>query len=170
VLNSCLKAAVRKRALSNNPAESAEAPVVGGETCGRVLDDDELKTLLTRFRPSALFPIVATAAFTGARRNEILALRWSDLDVAAKTLRIARALEQTKKFGLDFKEPKRALHARTITIDDELLAILTAEREKYLRLVAGVPQGAPVDLSMIRRYCFACTRSGRVRPTQAPPP
>ena len=150
VLNSCLKAAVRKRALSSNPAESAEAPVVGGETCGRVLDDDELKTLLGGFRPSSLFPIVATAAFTGARRNEILALRWCDLDVTAKTLRIARAVEQTKKFGVHFKEPKSARHIRTITIDDELLAILTAEREKYLRLIAGVPQGAPVDLSMIR--------------------
>jgi integrase len=100
--------------------------------------------------PSSSPPIVAVLAFTGARRNEVLALRWSDLDGANKTLRIARALEKTKKHGLALKEPKTARGKRTITIDDDLLAMLLAEREKLLRLRAGVPDGVPVDLSLVK--------------------
>jgi integrase len=75
---------------------------------GTVLDEVQLRALVDGCRSSVLFPIVAVAAFTGARRNEILGLRWSDLDVESKSLRIERALEETDKFGLALKEPKTA--------------------------------------------------------------
>jgi integrase len=48
------------------------------------------------------------------------------------------------------KEPKRAAHKRTIQIDEALVALLLSERDKHLRLVAGVPDGIAVDLSLIR--------------------
>jgi integrase len=89
-------------------------------------------------------------AFTGCRRNEALALRWGDLNVEKKTLRIERALEETKKYGLRFKEPKKEAHRRTITVDDDLIAVMVAEQEKHQRLVAGIPDGAGVDLSLIK--------------------
>jgi integrase len=103
-----------------------------------------------RLKDSVLFPIVAVAAFTGARRNEILALRWTDLDVVNKTLRIERAVEQVRKQPLTLKEPKTERGKRTITIDDGLIAILSADRERYLRLVAGIPDGNAVDLSLVK--------------------
>lgn len=109
-----------------------------------------LRALLAGFKGLALFPIVAVAAFTGARRNEILALRWADLDAANKTLRIERALEETIAGGRRLKEPKTRRGTRTIQIDDDLLALLLAEREKYLRVAAGVPDGASVDLSLVK--------------------
>ena len=48
------------------------------------------------------------------------------------------------------KGPKTARGKRTITIDDDLIALLMAERERYLRIMAGVPDGAPVDLSLVK--------------------
>ena len=97
MLGACLSAAVRKGLLSNNPIERAEKiPSPGEADHGQVLDQEQLASLVQGFRHSALYPIVAIAAFTGARRNEILALRWSDLDPIEKTLRIERALEATK--------------------------------------------------------------------------
>jgi integrase len=75
-----------------------------------------------------------------------LALRWSDLDVAAKTLRIERAIEDTNAHGLRTKGPKTARGKRTIVIDEDLIALLMVERERYLRIMAGVPDGAPVNL------------------------
>ncbi|HET7166216.1 MAG TPA: tyrosine-type recombinase/integrase [Pseudolabrys sp.] len=80
----------------------------------------------------------------------MLALRWSDLDAQEKTLRIERSIEQTDKHGLRFKGPKKDRHKRTIKIDDDLVALLLTEREKHLRLVAGVPDGATVDLSLVK--------------------
>lgn len=109
-----------------------------------------LKSFANSPGSSSANALVSAAAFTGARRNEILALRWSDLDTEAKTLRIERAVEDTKKFGVRFKGPKKASHKRSITIDDDLLALLVAEREKHLRLVAGVSAGADVSLELVK--------------------
>ena len=67
-----------------------------------------------------------------------------------KTLRIERAIEETKKHGIRIKGPKKESHKRTITIDDDLLAMLLAEREKHLRMIAGVPAGAAVDLGLVK--------------------
>jgi integrase len=94
--------------------------------------------------------VIAVLAFTGMRRGEALALRWRDLDVEQKTLRIERAVEQTSEFGLAIKEPKTARGKRTITIDDDLIALLITERERHQRILAGVPDGANIDLSLIK--------------------
>jgi integrase len=151
VLGACLCAAVRKGLLSANPIDRAEkVPSPGEADHGQVLDEEELTRLVQGFRNSTLYPIVAVAAFTGARRNEILALRWSDLDQSEKTLRIERAMEETKAGGRTVKEPKTARGRRSIQIDDDLLALLLREREKHARLVAGVPDGAEVDLSLVK--------------------
>ena len=151
VLSSCLGTAARTRRIIRNPmVELAKVPPNKGGQHGTVLEADRLRLLVQGFRGSSLFPIVAVAAFTGARRNEILALRWDDLDVAAKTLRIERAEEETKEHGLRIKGPKTERGKRTITIDDDLIALLLVERERCLRVMAGVPDGAAVDLSLVK--------------------
>ena len=150
VLGACLAAAVRKGLLVSNPVSRAEPPAPGDQNAGQVLDQEQLATLLAGFRGTTLYPIVATAAFTGARRNEILALRWSDVNLDDKTLTIARTLEMTKAHGRRFKEPKTRRGSRTIAIDDALATLLIAEREKHLRIAAGVADGGSVDLSLIK--------------------
>lgn len=150
VFNACFKAAVRKGLVVTNPVALAEAPSPGDHDATTALDQDQLTALVQGFRDTALFPIVAVAAFTGARRGEILALRWSDFDPVAKTLRIERALEDTASFGVRIKGPKTERGRRTIAIDDGLASLLSAEREKYLRLSAGIPDGAGADLSLIK--------------------
>jgi hypothetical protein len=118
--------AARKGLVSANPMARVErvpnpdAQVSGeivdeaDDDIGEGLDEAELATLVAGFRPSTLFPVVALATASGARRNEQLALRWSDLGTEGKTLRIERAWEQTNKFGLRLKPPKN----QTRTADD----------------------------------------------------
>jgi hypothetical protein len=55
-----------------------------------------------------------------------------------------------KKFGVRCKPPKTARGLRTIALDDATLAMLLKEREKLLRLRAGIPDGSDVDLSLVR--------------------
>lgn len=151
VFGACLGTAVRKGLLGTTPLARVEkVPSPGESDHGIVLEQDELRRLVDGFRSSVLFPIVAVAAFTGARRNEILGLRWSDLHVETKTLRIERAVEQVRKQPLSLKEPKTARGKRTIMIDEGLLHILITEREKLLRIVAGVPESVAVDLSLVK--------------------
>jgi len=152
VFGSALAMAFRTRKIGRNPVlDVVKVPSPGEADHGIVLDKDELRTLVQGFkeRDSILFPIVATLAWTGMRRGECLALRWSDFDAKAKTLRIERSVEETEA-GLAIKGPKKDSHKRTIAIGDDLVALLVSEREKHLRIVAEVPSGAHVDLSLVR--------------------
>jgi integrase len=150
VFRACLNMAVRKRLIATNPATEAEAPSAGESDHGIALEEHELMALVKGFEGTTLHTIVATAAFTGARRNEILALRWSDLAIEKKTLTICRAIEDTRRYGRNTKPPKTGRGNRTIVIDDSLIELLSRERDRYLRLKAGVPDGATVDLSLVR--------------------
>jgi integrase len=151
VLGACLGAAVRTGKVAHNPMlRLAKVPSPGEADHGMALEAEQLRVLVHGFKGSALFPIVAVAAFTGARRNEVLALQWGDLDPAAKTLRIERAIEETDARGLQIKGPKTERGKRTIAIDDDLIALLVAERERHARIVAGVPDGVAVDLSLVK--------------------
>lgn len=105
------------------------------------LDEAEIAALLSAARypserakrsggPSAepwFYPAVAFAFYTGARRGEILGLRWSDLDFEFNTVSIRRSLTRTHSRGLFFKEPKNG-KARTITMPATLIAILKQQR------------------------------------------
>jgi integrase len=149
-LKSCLATAVKKGALSYNPADNAERASTDDTDAATVLDEDELATLVQGFRGTWIYSIVCVAAYTGARRNEVLALRWADVDLQGKTISITRSQERTKAHGRRVKGPKSTRGRRTIKIDDALVALLKADRERHLRLIAGAPEGADVNLSLIR--------------------
>jgi integrase len=81
--------------------------------------------------PSAepwFYPAVAFAIYTGARRGEVLGLRWWDVDFESNTVTIRRSLTRTHRQGLFFKEPKGG-KARTITMPCTLAGILRQHRE-----------------------------------------
>jgi integrase len=150
VLRAALAAAVRAGALAVSPMErTLMAPASGESSHGMALDEDDMRRLIEGFRGSSLFLFVNVAAYSGMRRNEALALRWSDFDEAGKTLKVERALEQTRA-GIGFKPPKTRRGLRTVAIDDNLVGQLRAERDAHARLVAGIPDGSSVDLSLVR--------------------
>ena len=99
------------------------------------------------------FPIVSDGRHSGVDRlptRRAIGASLGRLDSTAKTLRIERAIEETREFGRILKEPKSRRGRRTIAIDNGLLALLLGVRERFLRLQAGVPDGAAVNPSMIK--------------------
>lgn len=78
--------------------DEAKAPVV---------EDRDLKTLLTYLSGRALYYPTLLAAATGMRRGEILGLKWKDIDFEVGALHVRRAIEQTDKFGIRKKVPKK---------------------------------------------------------------
>jgi len=150
--NSCLSTAERKGLLRSNPMNRIEnAPGSPEADHGLALSEAELGALVAGFKPSpVLYPIVALTAAIGARRNEVLAFRWTNFDPEKKTVRVERAIEVTKKFGIRYKPPKTWRGLRTIALDDGSVSLLLRERETHLRLRAGVPDGVDVDLSLVR--------------------
>ena len=61
--------------------------------------------MLSKLRGRAIYTKIVVALFTGGRRGEILALRWANVDLETKVIRIREALEETKA-GVRFKSAK----------------------------------------------------------------
>jgi integrase len=52
--------------------------------------------------------LYVVALSCGLRQGEILDLKWPDVDLGAKTLRVNRQLQRIRDCGLVFAEPKNA--------------------------------------------------------------
>jgi integrase len=89
------------------------------------------------------YPAVAFSVYTGARRGEVVALRWDDVSFERKTVTIARSLTES----MAFKAPKND-RTRTLAISDALCTILRSHRasqgEKRLAM-----QGAYNDQGLV---------------------
>lgn len=67
----------------------------------QVLDDQELAALFRHLEGRPLYMPVLLAASTGMRRGEVLAVRWSDIDLDRAELQVARVAELVAGEGLD---------------------------------------------------------------------
>lgn len=127
ILRAALGAAVRHGLIARNPCDIADLPRLRKPDL-HVLDAAQIMTLLEAARGTTLFVPILLAATTGMRRGEVLALQWSDVDLDAGVLAVARSLEQTKS-GLRIKEPKNG-KPRKVRMPSLLLAELRRHREE----------------------------------------
>ncbi len=132
VLREALRQAVAWRLLAVNPADAVEPPRPPQREI-TVPTDDEVTKLLDAAKGSRLHAPLVVSVATGCRRGELLAARWSDLDLEANTLAIRRALEETRATGVSFKTPKTAKSRRVIVLSPTLVAILRRHRAEQAR-------------------------------------
>lgn len=62
--------------------------------------------------------------YTGARKGEILALQWNDIDYKNKTLRLNKTLFQDKESGYMSLTSKTASSRRTISLDETTVKLI----------------------------------------------
>ncbi len=102
------KYAQKRNKCASNPAALAERLKVSEEitdedgdthrvssravTDDDVLTPDEIRTLLQRAGSGFAYTLLLTAAATGARHNELLALRWRDIDFEGGAVHVRRSL------------------------------------------------------------------------------
>lgn len=147
VLRAALAHAAAVEMVERNVAAIVKPPKAD-ETRVQILTAEQIAGALSALRGHSLYPIVALAIGTGARRGEIAALRWSDIDLDANAVRIERSLEQTNA-GIRVKAPKTAAGRRTVSLPGFAVAALREHRRQVLelRLACGAgapPQDAPV--------------------------
>jgi integrase len=141
ILSAALARAVENQLIARNPCEvfKKRLPKVERHEMA-VLTAEQSARLLTEIRHTRVYWPVLVALATGARRGEILALRWRNVDLDRGTVRVVESLEQTKA-GLRFKAPKNE-KTRPITLPAfaaaELRRLKREQAESLLRL--GVRQ------------------------------
>jgi integrase len=145
LVSSAFSRAIRWGMLThNNPVKNSEPPIPKKrpKVALTVGEQDNLIAAATGFWCMATF--IEVAAALGARRGEVLALRWSDI-VGGRAI-IARSLSQTKA-GLEFKGTKSE-RPRTISLTAEALAALETHRSRQdeFRTQYGTDYRAELDL------------------------
>ena len=98
---------------------------------GKAMGAEELSRLLQVIRPHPLAPLIITAIDSGARKGELTALRWSDLDLENGQLHIGRSVRRLKG-GFVFSEPKTKRGRRTVVLSEPTIAVLRAHRQRQL--------------------------------------
>jgi integrase len=135
ILKDALDTALSLGLVARNVAASIR-PQTGDSKDVTIPGPDDITSTLETLRESKseLYPIVALALASGARRGELCALRWGDLDLDAGTITIERTLEQTTKYGYCFKPPKTRAARRTISVPLSTLDMLREHRRQALEL------------------------------------
>ena len=103
----------------------------------RTLDADGFTRLLKTAKGSELEVPIIVAFGTGLRRGELLALRWSDVDLAVGRVSVRRSLERFDG-EIRTKEPKTPRSRRTVTLPAFALAALRTLRDDQLRTLIAL--------------------------------
>lgn len=135
LLFTCLEDAARLEQIPANPMADRKVKLPKRPKPNpAVMDADALGAIFQHAHGTRLYPFVITAACSGCRRGELLALTWADLDFQKGMMTVSKSLEQ-KRAGLRVKSTKAGT-SRSIGLDDFALEVLTThrkEQEQYKR-------------------------------------
>lgn len=138
VLKIAIKYAVNvDEVMAVNPASRVPLPK-GKGSIPAPWSIQELNTFLDVARTHRLFFFFRLSAFTGARRGELLALKWSDFDGSAITISKNR-LSVSKQVLVQNSTKGGTNGQRRVPLDRETIELFTAHRKRQLieRLALG---------------------------------
>lgn len=128
VLKAALDQAVKEKIITINPADAVKLPKMEQEEV-KALDTSEVTTFLHEAKKTKHYAAYYLTLATGVRRGELMALKWSNVDLQEGTISIKENLVRTKK-GLIFQEPKTKNSKRTIGIDEDVVKELKSHKAK----------------------------------------
>lgn len=138
LLGAALRDAVRNGLAVRNVVADKSAPKVGDKEMTIVRD---VPAFIKLVRGHHLFVPAMIALFTGMRLGEVLALRWSRVDLTRKVIEVRETVEQTVAHGIRLKVPKSKAGRRDISLPDILVETLrkfrTEQLEIWIKLGAG---------------------------------
>ncbi|MDR5000426.1 site-specific integrase [Brevibacillus parabrevis] len=127
LLKNSFKMAVKRRYISHNPVEDAEAPKVPRKEM-QVWNLEETVRFLKVAESSDLYIAFVLAITTGMRQSEALAVRWKDISLKEKSLHVRQTLSHDGKHLR--QETKTKSSYRTITLTDKAVEELTKHRKR----------------------------------------
>jgi Phage integrase family len=104
----------------------AKRPRAQAQEPGTVWTIAQLRAFLATARQHRLFVFFHVAAYTGARRGELLNLRWTDIDLDAKKITVTGSTAVIG--GERVNGTTKSGRTRVVSIDDETVAVLRLRR------------------------------------------
>jgi integrase len=152
-----------QRGLPGNPVAAVERQPVRPSGDFEVLTPGEVAALARAAESEQDEGLVVTAAFTGLRLGELLALRWIDVDFAKRLVHVRRAYTHGE-LG-----PPKSGRVRSVPLIDDVVRVLDrlSRREHFVGtddLVFANTVGNPLhDSKLRRRFYRALDRAGLKR-------
>jgi integrase len=137
-LHRALELAVKWGLVSRNPADAIDPPRFQRSEI-HVMNEDDIRTFLEAAKSTPYYALFYLAIFTGMRRSELLAVRWSDVDMILGQVSVSRSLHHLRDGSLIYRVPKTARGRRTIALSPSAILMLGEHRDEQidLRLMLG---------------------------------
>lgn len=150
-MHKSLKDAVKLGLLVRNPADAVQTPKVQRREM-QTMNESDIHLLLEYARSTPHYALFYTLLFTGMRRSEALALRWSDIDLILGTISVSRTIHHlrygTYKGQTIYKQPKSDKGRRQISLSPSTAIALREHREAQdkVRQALGLASLSDSDL------------------------
>jgi integrase len=169
ILHSIFEYARREGWVAGNPCTLVDKPRADTTDPDiRYLDREEVEALVRSVPDDDLGRVerrmYLTAAMTGMRQGELLALRWRDVDWPARRVRVRRNFVRG-----EFGTPKSKRSSRSVPLADRVAGELAQLHQETLHgrdddLVFAHPHtGRPIDRSKLVKRFKAALKRGEVR-------
>ncbi|SFL86938.1 Site-specific recombinase XerD [Paenibacillus sp. 1_12] len=136
MIRQSLNRAVKLQLLAKNPAIDVDTPKISKNFNEPWTAEEALKFLQTA-KSSRWYLSFLLVLQTGLRQGELLALRWGDIDLDARTLNVHRSLTRAEK-GFELGGTKTTGSARTIALPVEVVNELRLRKDQKCVVRKGV--------------------------------
>ena len=165
VLRAALNQARKCKLIAELPTEDVVLPRKE-PTNHRVLTEEEQEQLIQELSGNYIGRALIFALFTGLRRGEVLALKWSDFNKEEQSITVSKALSRVKTFNgssqktaLEVSTPKTQTSGRSVPLVDkavDLLLLHKKSQEEYRDFVG--------DHYKNQELIFSNSRGGYIDP------
>lgn len=128
ILHKALQTAIKWGLLARNVADGTDVPRAAPSEM-QTWDEHQLNVFLDAAKGTQYYALFYLALFTGARRGELLALRWQDIDFIYSQIYINRSLHHLKDGTYVFTAPKTAKSRRTIALSPSAFLVMESYRK-----------------------------------------
>jgi integrase len=173
VLRAALRHAERHGLVGRNAAALSE-PVKSEHNEKQAMTVAQIKKLLAAAKGTRDEAAIVLLVTLGLRRGELLGLKWSDVNLKVRTIRVNRALKRGPD-GLEASETKTARSARTLQLPPISIQALKAQRLRQAqdRIAAGehwvgddwvitTAWGGPIDPDNFRHRLLAVCDKAKI--------
>ena len=151
------------RLLSKALGDAVRHGVLARNVCGRdgqrspkvpnvemqILKREQVGGVVDALRGRPIFGKAMVALFCGLRAGEVLALRWSSVDLDGKEIWVKESVEEVAGQPLTVKRPKTEAGVRKIALPEIVIDALRDHRRQQLEQRMLLGQGRPADDALV---------------------
>lgn len=159
--------AINMNYIDRNPMSKVIMPKIkktASENYWSVSELHQFLQIILENEPYKHYALFRLLAYSGLRKGELYALRWSDFDSDSQLLTISKSLGRIDGHAIE-KGTKNSFSIRSIYLDDETCFILNKWKQESIK-EKGQLHIAPISIENDFMFTY-CTRTGNIEPLHA---